>query len=382
MEKEKNNETESSGKVHFIIMAFVRIMLVLAFFGALHNKRWLVLFVSLFALFVTFLPKLLLIFFKVKIPAGFEVIVLLFIYGSLFFGDIRGFYAMYWWWDVLLNMVAAIAMGFVGLTILYALYKEEKIEASPLLVVIFAFCFSVAAGTLWEVFEFSIDGLFGFNLQGELARGVMEDLIVNIVGAFLVSAGGYWHIKSGRKGLFSSFVLKLINKNPKIFGIVEKPEEKVHKLIKSGESEKLEFKSTLRKNLHTGQIDKKIEMATLKTMVAHMNSNGGTLLVGVSDSGEIIGVEKEEFANKDKLALHFTNLIKWHIGDEYMPFINFNIMEIEDKYLLKVDCRESDKPVFLKTEGAEEFFIRNGPSSTKLDGSQLIDYANRRFGKE
>ena len=65
------------------------------------------------------------------------------------------------------------------------------------------------------------------------------------------------------------------------------------RLIKRGENEKIEFKSTLRINLHTKEQDKKVENSVLKTIVAFLNSEGGTLLIGVSDCGEIIGIEKD-----------------------------------------------------------------------------------------
>ena len=68
-------EIETSGKVHKIIINFVRLLLVVAFFGALRNDRPLVLFISILAFFVTFLPVILKRKWGVKIPAGFEVTV-------------------------------------------------------------------------------------------------------------------------------------------------------------------------------------------------------------------------------------------------------------------------------------------------------------------
>lgn len=59
----------------------------------------------------------------------------------------------------------------------------------------------------------------------------------------------------------------------------------VEELIHRGESERLEFKSTLRWNLHTDSKDKRIEHAVLKTIAAFLNTQGGTLLIGVEDDG-------------------------------------------------------------------------------------------------
>ena len=184
---------KQKGKFKIIILSLVRILLVIAFAGALINHRWLVLFISLFAMLVTFLPN----FLEKKgisVPADLEIMIILFIYGTLFFGEVRGFYAEFWWWGILLNLVAAIALGLVGLTILYVLYRDDKIDASPQIISIFAFCFAFALGTIWEIFEFSADTLFRFTLQQNSLRDTMIDVITNATGALIVSIAGYYYI--------------------------------------------------------------------------------------------------------------------------------------------------------------------------------------------
>jgi len=353
-------EIETSGKVHMVVINFVRVLLVVAFLGALRNNRPLVLFISALAFFVTFLPVILEKKWGVRIPAEFEVITLLFIYGSLFFGEVRGFYATYWWWDSLLNLVASMALGFVGLTILYVLYKEEKLGASPFIIAFFTFCFALALVTVWEIFEFAMDYFMQFNFQKSLID-TMGDIIVGGIGALFVSIAGYIYMKEGKKNFISKLIISFIDKNPLLFKSVrrERPDEKIFRLIKKGESDNLEFKSTLRTNLHINDFDKKIEHATLKTIVAYLNSKGGILLVGVNDEGEVIGIEKDNFQTNDKLNLHFTNLLKNTIGNQYLPLINFELVKIDGKHVLRIDCKKSDRPVFLKVD-EEEFFIRNG----------------------
>src|SRR3989344_1123715 len=378
---QKSNEPK--GKVRFYIMNFVRIILVLALIGAYRNGRPLVLLISAFAFLITFLPEILDRKFGVRIPADFEVFIILFIYGTLFFGVSRGFYEKYWWWDIILNLGASIAFGFIGLTILYVLYKDEQLDASPLIIAIFTFCFAVSLGTMLEFFEFFMDTLFSFNLQAS-AVDTMKDLIVNSIGSFIVSIAGYLYVKEGKVNIISKLLTNFIEKNPLLFRSKkpETQEEKIKKLIKNNESEKLEFKSTLRFNLFTNEFDKKIEHANLKTISAFLNSNGGTLLIGVSDKSEIVGIEKDKFESDDKLILHLTNLIKQHIGKEFFQFIKFETMKAEEKQVVKIECASSDKPVFLKFNQEEEFYIRSGPSSTKLNGSTLVDYINRRFRKD
>jgi len=212
----------------------------------------------------------------------------------------------------------------------------------------------------------------------------MLDLVVNAVGAFVISVAGYVYLKEGRGNLISRAITNFVEKNPILFRSERNPDERVDKvlrMIKGGESENVEFKSTLRKNFHTGQYDKKIEHASLKTISAFLNSDGGTLILGVTDAGEISGIEQDEFPSDDKFVLHFTNLVKNQIGKELFSFIHLELVRVEGKTILRVDCKKSDREVFLKSGQAEEFFIRSGPSSVRLEGAALVDYVTRRFRK-
>lgn len=151
-------------------------------------------------------------------------------------------------------------------------------------------------------------------------------------------------------------------------------------LIRRGESKKLEFKSTLRMNLITEKSDWNIEHAVLKTIVAYLNTDGGILLVGVSNNGEVLGIKNDGFPNEDKFLLHFKQLIKQHIGLNYAPMIEYALVPVNGKKVLEIDCRKSDKAVFLNPDrNDEEFYIRIGPSSERLTGSKLIEYVNRQY---
>ena len=88
----------------------------------------------------------------------------------------------------------------------------------------------------------------------------------------------------------------------------------VKQMIAVGESDLLEFKSTVRTNLHTGKPGKEIELAWLKSVVAFCNTEGGTILIGVNDKGQILGLEADNFQNDDKCLLHIQNLIGEHVG--------------------------------------------------------------------
>ena len=95
----------------------------------------------------------------------------------------------------------------------------------------------------------------------------------------------------------------------------------IGELIAGGEGVHVEFKSSLRVNLHTGEKDPKMELACLKTIAGFLNARGGTLIVGVSDDGETVGVEVDRFPNEDKMHLHLVNLLKDRIGAQHSMYI-------------------------------------------------------------
>jgi len=146
-------------------------------------------------------------------------------------------------------------------------------------------------------------------------------------------------------------------------------------LIKSGESEKVEFKSTIRWNLIADRQDKNIELAWLKGVVGFLNTNGGHMLIGVNDDGDFIDVIKtDRLPNEDKTLLNVNNLIKSHIGLEYSPFIDTKCFQFEDKTIIVISCKRAASPTFLRINDEENFFIRQGPSSRKLSTRATIEY--------
>ena len=92
-----------------------------------------------------------------------------------------------------------------------------------------------------------------------------------------------------------------------------------------------------------------------------------------------MGLEKDAFPNADKLKLHVNNMIKEHVGAHFMTFINYDLFDVDGKSILKIECLPSTKRVFVKENGREEFYMRNGPSTIRLVGNSLIDYIVQRF---
>ncbi|MCB0781617.1 MAG: putative DNA binding domain-containing protein, partial [Flavobacteriales bacterium] len=161
--------------------------------------------------------------------------------------------------------------------------------------------------------------------------------------------------------------------------VVEERPGTLAEMIAAGEGPYTEFKSTLRVNLHTNEKDPRMEHAILKTINGFLNSDGGTLVVGVKDDGEALGIEVDGFPNEDKMDLHLGNLIKQRLGPASMLHIKPRFEDYKGKRVLLVDCKPSKAPVYLQNGGDEEFYIRAGGSSAKLSSSQMTEYIKQRY---
>jgi hypothetical protein len=177
--------------------------------------------------------------------------------------------------------------------------------------------------------------------------------------------------------IYRNYGRKLEKTENSVFDVND-PETSIYQIIEHGEGPEVEFKSTIRMNLHTKKPGKEIELAWLKSIAAFLNTNGGILLLGVTDSGEITGLDQDVFENEDKCKLHFKNLIAQHVGTVLSKYIRFQIVPVKDKTVGVVVCDRSTEPVFLKTNKSEAFYIRNGPSSDELPVSIALNYIKSR----
>jgi hypothetical protein len=150
-------------------------------------------------------------------------------------------------------------------------------------------------------------------------------------------------------------------------------------ILIEGENDFVEYKSTLRVNLHTGEKDNRMELAVLKTIAAFLNTDGGTLLIGVSDDGIPVGIERDGFDNEDKMYLHLTSIVKTRMDVSVGTMIHVHYESHNDQRIMVVECSKSHKPIFVKDCNLERFYIRTGASTTELSPSQTHDYVKVRF---
>lgn len=204
-------------KIQLTISTLIRLSIAFALYTAIMNKQWLTIFISSLAFILTFLPALIERRFKVYLPTELEAVMVLFVYATVFLGEVHGYYEKFWWWDIFLHVISSITLGFIGFLIIYTLYYERRINSSAFLIAVFSFTFAIAIGSLWEIVEFTLDQTIGTRMQRSGLVDTMGDLIVDSLGAFVTSLAGYFYVRRGKAPVFRTFLQRFIRENPTIF---------------------------------------------------------------------------------------------------------------------------------------------------------------------
>ncbi|MDZ7828400.1 MAG: hypothetical protein U5K33_02570 [Halofilum sp. (in: g-proteobacteria)] len=193
---------------------------------ALWRQQWFVSFITAGIVAVTLVPLLLERRFRVHIPPQFQLLAIGFVFASLFLGEVHGYYARFWWWDIALHAMSGFLLGIVGFLLVHLLNETEEIgiHMKPGFVAFFAFLFALGVGVLWELFEFAMDTFFGMNMQKAMLGDpsglidTMLDLLVDALGALVITTYGYVHLSVvGRDSFLRRWISAFIRHNPGLF---------------------------------------------------------------------------------------------------------------------------------------------------------------------
>ena len=212
--------TMRPSNVHKWLTLALQATLLVGAILAVFQGRWLTALVTTLIIGVTFLPIVLGRRFDVNIPPEFEALTIIFVYLSLFLGEVQGYYIRFWWWDAVLHTGSGFLLGILGFLLVYVMNEQANVELhmKPRFVALFAFMFSVGMGAVWEIFEFSMDQLFKLNMQKSGLVDTMWDLIVDSVGAFVVALIGWSYLNTaGTDSFLERWIIKFIEANPRMF---------------------------------------------------------------------------------------------------------------------------------------------------------------------
>lgn len=164
---------------------------------------------------------------------------------------------------------------------------------------------------------------------------------------------------------------------------IESANEEFEELILNGESELVEFKSTLRYDRLQKTANKKLEYVVAKTISAFMNSKGGDLFIGIDDDQNALGLFDDmstlKKQNLDGFELHLIEIIKKYVGKEFSSHIKISFPVYDEQKICRISVSQSSKPVFVSFEGQEDFFIRSGCSSQPLSREEQSAYEKEHW---
>ncbi len=180
------------------------------------------------ALLVMHIPIILEVRFQLDVPSGMTILFIVFLYAAVYLGEFRSFYYKFAHWDTILHAISGFMAGAASFSLISYLANSEIIKLRPSLVAVFAFCFAVTIGALWEIYEFAWDSLANLNMQkyadelGNVYSGrvaladTMLDIIVDTIGAAVISIIGYISIKFDKRWIEKLIVKKQSSKVPDV----------------------------------------------------------------------------------------------------------------------------------------------------------------------
>ena len=217
--------TDQAARVHLVILVVLQLIMAMELVLLFIDRQWTNAFLVVAIMAITLLPGTIGRRFRVDIPPEFQLLAVLFVFAALFLGEIRSYYLRIWWWDIALHTSSGLLTGLLGFLLVYVLNESERIDIHmrPRFVTMFAFMFAVAVGGLWEIFEFSMDQLVGTDMQKAMfsdpsgLTDTMWDMIVNALGALLISGLGWWYMRQAEHSFIEAWIRKFIQRNPRLF---------------------------------------------------------------------------------------------------------------------------------------------------------------------
>jgi len=156
----------------------------------------------------------------------------------------------------------------------------------------------------------------------------------------------------------------------------------IKNLLSKSEDQHIEFKSSIRWDYKNKKINKDLEFVIVKTIAGFLNSEGGTLLLGVDDNGVPVGLEADyktlNKQNSDGYEIFLIRLVSNYLGKEFCSNVNISFFTINNKEICSLTIQQNDEPVFIEKLG-QAFYVRTGSSTQQLNTKEALEYIQKHF---
>jgi len=185
--------------------------------AALVTGRWTAGFVAAGTLALSMTPLFLASRLHIRLPRSITAIAVLFVFATIFLGEVFDFYERLWWWDIALHALSAVGFGIAGFLFVFILFEGDRYAAPPWAMGLLATATGIMIGVLWEIFEFVMDQAFGLNMQKSGLVDTMGDLMVDMVGSAFGGTMGALYMRGKAIGTVSVLVDEFVSENSRLF---------------------------------------------------------------------------------------------------------------------------------------------------------------------
>lgn len=199
----------------------------------------------------------------------------------------------------------------------------------------------------------------------------------------MLSMTGLFALLGSIPGLGSGLYYKMIlSQQKQVTQLEQELNRTLTSLVDSGEGPNVEFKSSMRWDYKQNKRNKTLEIVIIKTICGFLNSNGGSLLIGVSDTGEILGLEKDFATLKRKDADGFEQMLLGmvcdRLGGEISTLLHTLFHTIDGKEVCRVLVEPAPTPVYLRDGNSSHYYVRAGSSTRELDVPEALAHIKHR----
>ncbi len=156
----------------------------------------------------------------------------------------------------------------------------------------------------------------------------------------------------------------------------------VHSLIRAGETASTEFKSSVRWDRKQQKVNKCLEDAIARTIAGFANHEGGSLLIGVSDDGAIVGLHADyqtlKRKDRDGFQQLIMSLVKERLGGHVCALVHPVFADIDGIEVCRLVIEPSDRPVYCSDRGFARYFLRTGNATRELDVREAVEHIRIR----
>ena len=213
-------------RIHLIIVGVMEIIMAGEVIALATDERWMGISLVLLLMALIGVPAVFPEKLPVFIPAEIQIFAVLFIFATLFLGEMQDYYERFWWWDLVLHTSSGVLLGLLGFLFVYMVNENELVDVTmkPSFVALFAFFFGVGGGALWEIIEFTADQLLGTNMQKPMMgdpsglTDTMWDLIVDTLGSAVMALAGWRYMLRARRDRTDYWLRRFVRRYPRLFG--------------------------------------------------------------------------------------------------------------------------------------------------------------------